>query len=59
MAAVPPCAHRCDVVQRFVLREVRRGEPEPVVRLREGLTREYVPPTPPRTACECAPDQEA
>jgi len=45
---VPPCAHRCEVVQLLVLREARRGQSEAAVRIALGLSREYVAPVPPR-----------
>jgi len=48
---VPACAHRCETVQARVLQIVRlTGQDPAVVRLAGGMTREYVPPVPPRAA---------
>ena len=51
---VPVCAHRCEVLQQQIEARARGAGQQPVVlRLGIGLSREYVPPTPPRRAVRC------
>lgn len=55
-----PCAHRCDVVQRLVLRAARgEGVPEDVVRLSLGLAVPYVPVTAHPAPCNTCPPAPA
>lgn len=48
------CAHRCAVVEGLVLQVARlTGQDESTVRVRAGLTREYVPPVSLPTCTRC------
>ena len=51
---VPPCAHRCDVLQQQIEARARGAGQQPVVlRLSIGLTPQYVPPIAPPGSVRC------